>query len=55
VVPNPQESKHLFSSFIHKRIILADKRVEFVSNRMSHLILGGCRFHIIVLNVYSST
>jgi hypothetical protein len=37
--------------FVHKRIILAGKRVEFVSDRISHIILRGCWFHIIVLNV----
>jgi hypothetical protein len=27
---------------VHKRIISAVKRVEFVSDRMSYIILGGC-------------
>jgi hypothetical protein len=38
--------------FVHKRIILADKNVEFVSDRMSYIILRGCWFDIIVLNVH---
>jgi hypothetical protein len=34
---------------VHKRIISAVKRVEFVSDRMSYLILRGCCCDIIVL------
>jgi hypothetical protein len=41
--------------FVHKRIISAVKRVEFVNDRMSYIILMGCWFHIIVLNVYAPT
>jgi exonuclease III len=41
--------------FVHKRIESAVKRVEFVSNRMSHIILRGCWCHFIVLNVYAPT
>jgi hypothetical protein len=40
---------------VHKRIIAAVKRVEFVSDRMSHLILRGHWCHIVVLNVYAPT
>ena len=29
--------------FIHHSIILAVKRVEFVSDRMSHIVMRGCR------------
>jgi hypothetical protein len=29
--------------FIHKRIIPVVKRVEFISDRMSYIILRGCR------------
>jgi hypothetical protein len=39
--------------FEHKRIISAIKWVEFVSDRMSYITLGGCWCHIIVLNVHS--
>jgi hypothetical protein len=42
-------------SFVRKRIISAVKRVEFVSDRMSYIILRGCWFHIIVLNVHVPT
>jgi hypothetical protein len=41
--------------FVHKRIISAVKRVECVSDRMSYIILRGCWFHIIVLNVDGTT
>jgi hypothetical protein len=41
--------------FVHKRIISAVKRVMFVSDRMSYIILRSCWFHIIVLNVYAPT
>jgi hypothetical protein len=41
--------------FMHKRIIAAVKWVEFVSDRMSHIILRGRWCHIIVLNVHAST
>jgi hypothetical protein len=42
-------------SFVHKRIISAVKRVEFVSDRMSYIILRGRWCHIIVLNVQAPT
>jgi hypothetical protein len=41
--------------FVHKRIISAVKRVEFINDRMSYIILRGRWFHIIVLNVHAST
>jgi hypothetical protein len=37
------------------RIISAVKRVKFVSDRMSYIILRGCWCHIIVLNVHAPT
>jgi exonuclease III len=39
--------------FVHKRIISAVKRVEFVSGRISYIILRGRWCHIIVLNVHA--
>jgi hypothetical protein len=39
--------------FALKRIISVDKRVEFVSDRMSYIILQGRWRDIIVLNVHS--
>jgi hypothetical protein len=41
--------------FVHKRIISAVIRTEFVSDRMSYIILRGRCFHIIVLNVNAPT
>jgi hypothetical protein len=41
--------------FLHKRIISSVKRVEFVSDRMSCVILRGRWCHILVLNVHAST
>jgi 23S rRNA C2498 (ribose-2'-O)-methylase RlmM len=40
---------------VHKRIISAVKRVEFVSDRMSYIILRNGWCHIIVLNVHAPT
>jgi exonuclease III len=39
--------------FIHKRIISAVKRVKFVGDRMSYIILRGRWCDIIVLNVHA--
>jgi hypothetical protein len=41
--------------FVRKRIISAVKTVEFVSDRMSYIILRGHWCHIIVLNVHAPT
>jgi exonuclease III len=41
--------------FVHQTIISADKRVGFVSDRMSYIILRGCWCHISVLNVHAPT
>jgi hypothetical protein len=40
--------------FIHKRVISAVRRVEFISNRMPYIILRGCWCNIIVLNVHDT-
>jgi hypothetical protein len=40
---------------VHKRIISAVKRAEFVSDGMSCIILRGCWCHIIILNVRAQT
>jgi exonuclease III len=40
---------------VRKRMISASKRVEFVSDRMSYIILRGRWCHIIVLNVHAPT
>jgi hypothetical protein len=39
--------------FVHKRIVSAVRRVEFISDRMSYIILRGCWCNIIVLNVHA--
>jgi hypothetical protein len=41
--------------FVHKRIISAVKKVDFVSDRMSYITLRGRWCHIIVLNVHAPT
>jgi hypothetical protein len=38
---------------VHQRIVSAIKRVEFVSDRMSYIVLRGCWCNIIVLNVHA--
>jgi hypothetical protein len=38
--------------FVHKRIISAFKRVYFINDRMSYIILRGRWCHIIVLNFF---
>jgi hypothetical protein len=40
---------------VHTRIISAVKRVEFISDRISYIILRGHWCHIIVLNVHAPT
>jgi hypothetical protein len=40
---------------VHKRTITVGKRVDFVSDRMSYIILRGRWCHIIVLNVHTPT
>ena len=37
--------------FVHRRIVLAVKRIEFVSDRMLYIVLRGCWCNIIGLNV----
>jgi hypothetical protein len=44
-----------YRAFIHKRIISTVKRVGFVSDRMSYIILRGRWYNIIVLNVLAPT
>jgi hypothetical protein len=41
--------------FVHRRIISAVKRAEFVSDRMSCLIVRGLWGDIVVLNVHAPT
>jgi hypothetical protein len=39
--------------FVHHRIVSVVKRVEFVSDRVSYIVLKGCWCNIIVLNVHA--
>jgi hypothetical protein len=39
--------------FVYKRTVSAARRVEFISDRMSYIILRGRRCNIIVLNVHA--
>ena len=39
--------------FVHHRTVSAVKRVEFVSDRVSYVVLRGCWCNIIVLNVHA--
>jgi hypothetical protein len=40
---------------MQEKVISAVKRVEFVSDRMSYIILRGRWCHIIVLNIHAPT
>jgi hypothetical protein len=39
--------------FVHQRIASAVKRVEFVSNRVSYMVMRGRWCNIIVLNMHA--
>jgi len=41
--------------FVHRRIVSAVNRVEFVSDRTSYIVPRGCWYNIIVLNVHASS
>jgi hypothetical protein len=41
--------------FVHQRIVSAIKRVEFVSDRVSYIVLRGRWCNIIVLNAHAPT
>jgi hypothetical protein len=45
----------VWAFFVHKRIISAVKRSEFISDRMSYIILRGRWFHVMGLNVHAPT
>ena len=54
-----QKRKRKFSIgnriFLHNRIVSAFKRVDFVSDKVSHVVLRGGWFNIIVCNVHASS
>jgi len=39
--------------FVHRRIVSAVKRIEFVSDRLSYIVLRGRWLNIIVVNVHA--
>jgi len=39
--------------FVHRKIVSPVKRVEFVSDRLSYIVLRGRWRNIIVVNVYA--
>ena len=41
--------------FVHRRIVAAVKRVEFVSGRLSYIVLKGRWHNIIVVNVHATS
>ena len=41
--------------FVHHRIVSAVKRVDFVSNRVSYIVLRVCWCNITVLNVHETS
>jgi hypothetical protein len=41
--------------FVHKTIISAVQRVQFVGDRMSYILLRGHWYHIIDLNIHAQT
>ena len=41
--------------FVHHRIVSAVKRVEFVSDRVSYIVVRGRWCNIIVLNVHATS
>jgi hypothetical protein len=45
----------MYRIFVHKRIILAVKWVQFVSDRMSYIIVRERWCDIILLNVHTAT
>ena len=41
--------------FVHRRIVSAVKRVEFVSDKLSYIVLRGRWLNIILVNVHASS
>ena len=38
---------------MHRRLVSAVKRIEFVSDRLSYIVLRGRWLHIILVNVHA--
>ena len=41
--------------FLHRRLVSAMKRIKFVSDRLSYIVLRGRWLHIILVNVHASS
>ena len=39
--------------FVHRRLVSAVKRIEFVSDRLSYIVLRSRWLHIILVNVHA--
>ena len=39
--------------FVYRRLVSALKRIEFVSDRLSYIVMKGRRLHIFVVNVHA--
>jgi hypothetical protein len=51
-VKGNKNNQYRTGSFVQHKIVSAGKRVEFVSDRVSYIVLRGHRCNIIVLNVH---
>ena len=40
---------------MHRRLVSAVKRIKFVSDRLSYIVLRGRWLHIILVNVHASS
>ena len=40
-------------SLVHRRLLSAVKRIEFVSDRLSYIVLKGRWLHVIFVNVHA--
>ena len=45
--------EQVFFFFVHRRLVSAVKRIEFVSDRLSYIVLKGRWPHIVVVNVHA--
>jgi hypothetical protein len=40
---------------VHRRTISAVKRIEFISDKMSYIILRGCWYYVTAINIHAPT
>ena len=52
-----RNKNHQFGTgfFVHHRMVLAVKRVEFVNGRISYIALSGRWYNILVLNAHATS